>query len=83
MYFIQSTFYDTFSCYTTVFFHQIFLKRSAVYTYTNRDISCFRTVYYCFYAVCTSNITWIDTDLVSSVFHSCNRQTVVKMDICH
>ena len=66
-----------------VFLHQLFFQRTAVHPHTDRDIALPCSVYHCFDPVKASDISWIDADLVCSIFHSCNGHLIVKMNVCH
>ena len=83
MHLIQRTFHNTFCRYTMVFFYQILLQRTAVYTDTDRNISFLCHFHNSLHSVNASDVTRIDADLICSVFHGCDRHLVIKMDICH
>ena len=83
MNFIQRTLHQSLCSDSMIFLHKFFLKRTAVYTNTNRYPSLLCHINHCFDALCTADISGIDPNLICTVFHGCNGKTIIKMDICH
>ena len=82
-YFIQCTLHQSFCCYTMVFFYQLFFQRTTVDSYTDWYISLFCNIHNCLNTVSTSDISRIDTNFICTVFHCGNRQSIIKVNICH
>ena len=83
MHFIQGTLHDPFCRHAAVFFHQVFFQRTTVYTDTNRNVSLFCRINHCLYTLSAANVARIDTDLVRAIFDRCDRQFMIKMNICN
>ena len=62
-----------------IFLYQFFFQRTTVYTDTDWDITLSGTIYHCFDTLSRTNVARIDTNLVRTVFHSCNGKSVIKM----
>ena len=78
---IKRTLHKSFGSNTVIFFYQFFFKGTAVYTYTNRDITFLCCIHNCLYPLFRTDISRIDTDLVRTVLHSCNGKAIIKMDV--
>ena len=83
MNFIQRTLHDPFCSNTTIFLKQMFLKRTTVYADTDWNIVLFRFVYYCLYPFFCTDISRIDTDLISSILNCCDCHLIIKMNVCN
>ena len=83
LYFIQSTLHQTFCRHSVVLFHQFFFQRTAVYTDTDRNLAFFRHINHSLDAFPTSDISRINTYLVRTVFHRCDCQFIIKMNVCY
>ena len=83
MYFIQRTLNQSFCCNTMIFFHKLLLQRATVYTDTDWDVAFLRHINDCFNTLCISDISRIDAYFIRSVFHRCDSQTIVEMNICY
>ena len=81
--FIQSTLHKPVRCDTMVFFYQFFFQRTAVYAYSNRNISLLCAVYHSCDPLLAADISRIDADLICAVFHGGDSQCIIKVNIRH
>ena len=81
--FFQSAFYQPLCSDAAVFFDQTFFQRAAVYTYSNGNVKLLGPIYHSFYSFLAADIAGVDADLVSAIFHGCNSQTIIKVNVCH
>ena len=78
---IQRTLHNSFRSYTAVLLYQIFLKRTAVYADTNRNVSLPCSVHNRLHLIRAADIPGIDANLVRAVFHGSDGHFVVKMNV--
>ena len=64
-----------------IFFHQFFFQRTAVYSYTNRNLSGFGYVHHSLDFLCSPDISRVNTDFIRAVFHGCNGHFIIKMNV--
>ena len=83
MHLMKGAFYNSPGGNSVIFLHQFFFKGTAVYAYTNRNISLPGGIYYCCHLILSANIAGIDPDLVGAVFYGCNSHLIIKMNICY
>ena len=83
LYFVKGTLHNALCGHTVIFLHQLFFQRAAVHAHADRDIALLCRIHNGFDPVKASDISRIDTDLVCTIFHGCDRHLVIKMNICH
>ena len=78
---VKCTFNNSLCCYSAIFLNKVFFKRTAVDTYPDWYISFLGNINNSLYLVCSTDITWIDSNLVSPVLHCHNSHLIIEMYI--
>ncbi len=80
---VQCAFHKSLRRHFPIFFNELFLQRTAVYSYPNRDIPLFCHIHHSFHLIPATDIAGIDANLVRTVFHGRQCHLIIKMNIRH
>ena len=83
LYLSQCTLHQPFRRHPSIFFQNLFLQRSAVYSHTNRNMKRLCCIHHSLNPVSRADIARVNPNLICAVFHRGNRHLIIKVNIRH